>query len=82
MLRAVAAAIPCVLFGLLGPATGLPFAVDAAIYVALFIALFSWPRWRAEGRIARRLLTTLAIAVISAVVIAWLFESVFLVRLP
>ena len=82
MLRAVAAAIPCVLFALLGPATGLPFAVDAAVYVAVFIALFSWPRWRAEGRIARRLLTALAIAVISAAVISWLFESVFLVRLP
>ncbi len=82
MLRAVAAAIPCVLFATLGPATGLPFAVDAALFVAAFIALFSWPRWRAEGRIPRRLLRTLVIAVVSAGLIAWLFESVFLVRLP
>src|SRR5690606_22913433 len=62
MLRAAAAAIPCVVFAAVGPVTGLPFVVDAAIYVALFIALFSLPRWRAEGRVARSLLATLVIA--------------------
>lgn len=82
LLRAGAAALPCVLFALLGPATGLPFAVDAAIYVAVFISLFSWPRWRAQGRIVRSLLVTVLIAVVSAGLISWLFESVFLVRLP
>ncbi len=82
MLRAAAAAIPCVLFATVGPGTGWPFAVDAALYVALFIALFSWPRWRAEGRVGRSLLATLVIAAVSAGLISWLFESVFLVRLP
>ena len=82
MLRAAAAAVPCVLFALLGPATRLPFAADAAIYIGVFIVLFSWPRWHAEGRILRKLLVSLAIALVAGWMISWLFESVFLVRLP
>jgi putative tricarboxylic transport membrane protein len=61
---------------------GLPFAAEAATFVFLFTSVFSWPTWRAERRIARGLAQTLAIAVGSALAISWLFESVFLVRLP
>jgi putative tricarboxylic transport membrane protein len=71
----------CLLFALsLG--RGAPFAAEAAAFVFLFTSVFSWPTWRAERRVARGLAHTLAIALAAALAISWLFESVFLVRLP
>ena len=52
------------------------------MFVFVFTTLFSWVEWRAAGRIGRGLLRTLAVAVLSSAFISWLFESVFLVRLP
>ena len=79
--RTLLAAGLCVLFALsLG--RGMPFAAEAATFVFLFTSVFSWPTWRAERRVARGLAQTLATAVIAALAISWLFESVFLVRLP
>jgi putative tricarboxylic transport membrane protein len=79
--RTLLAAGLCVLFALsLG--RGLPFAAEAATFVFGFTCVFSWPTWRTERRIARGLAQTLAIAVAAALAISWLFESVFLVRLP
>jgi len=71
-------------FGFAGIALGhgLPFVVEGAIFIFVFTTLFSLPVWRAERRIKRGLLQTLAIAVLASSFIAWLFESVFLVRLP
>jgi putative tricarboxylic transport membrane protein len=71
-------------FGFAGVALGhgLPFVVEGAIFIFVFTTLFSLPVWRAERRIKRGLLQTLAIAVLASSFIAWLFESVFLVRLP
>jgi len=80
--RAFVAAVPCVLFAALGPATPLPFAADAALFIFAFIAIFSWPRWRAQERAGRGLLVAAVVAVVAALAISWLFESVFLVRLP
>jgi len=61
---------------------GLPFAVEGAAFILLFITVFSWPQWRAEGRVGRSLATAFVTAVASSALISWLFESVFLVRLP
>ena len=61
---------------------GLPFVVEGAVFIFVFTTLFSWPTWRAERRIVRGLAQTLAIAVVASAFISWLFESVFLVRLP
>ena len=80
--RTALAAMSCVLFALAAPATPLPFALDAALFVAAFIAVFGWRRWRAERRVARGVLQAALVAAIAAPAIAWLFESVFLVRLP
>jgi hypothetical protein len=44
--------------------------------------VFGWPVWRAEGRVASGLLQALIVAVLASMFMAWLFESVFLVRLP
>lgn len=80
--RTLAAAVLCLLFAGVGLGHGLPFMLEGAVFVFLFTTVFSWSQWRIEGRIARKLLITLVIAVVSSSVISWLFESVFLVQLP
>jgi hypothetical protein len=72
----------CVLFAGVSLGHGLPFLVEGAAFIFLFVTVFSWSQWRAEGRVGRSLLTTLLIALLSSALISWLFESVFLVRLP
>lgn len=72
----------CVLFAGVSLGRGLPFVAEGAVFIFVFTTAFSWVQWRAEGRIARSLLMTLVIAVAASVLISWLFESVFLVRLP
>jgi uncharacterized membrane protein YjfL (UPF0719 family) len=81
-LRTLGAMVLCVLFAGITLGHGLPFAVEGAIFIFAFTAVFSWRTWRDENRIARGLAQTVAVAVIAAALISWLFESVFLVRLP
>lgn len=76
------ATVLCVLFAGVSLGHGWPFQVEAALFILGFTAVFRWHEWRAEGRLARGLAQTAAVAVVAAVAIAWLFESVFLVRLP
>jgi hypothetical protein len=80
--RTLLSGVMCVLFAGVSLGHGLPFVVEAAVFIFLFITVFSWSHWRAEGRIGRSLLTTLVIALAASGLISWLFESVFLVRLP
>ena len=80
--RTLVATVLCVLFAGVSLGHGLPFMVEGAAFILLFVAVFSWSQWRAEHRVVRGLLVTLAIAVASSGLISWLFESVFLVRLP
>lgn len=81
-LRTLGAMVLCVVFAGITLGHGLPFAVEGAVFIVAFTALFSWRTWRDEKRIARGLAQTVAVAVIAAALISWLFESVFLVRLP
>jgi hypothetical protein len=67
-------------FGALG--RGLPFTLTSGLLVFGWITMLSWPRWRADGSIARGLTITALIAVVCCTLIAFLFEDVFLVRLP
>ena len=72
----------CVLFAGVTLGHGLPFVVAGAVFIALFNTVFGWPVWRAERRVARGLVMAVVVAVLASVCMAWLFESVFLVRLP
>lgn len=72
----------CVIFAGVTLGHGLSFVVEGAVFVFVFTTLFSWSEWRAEGRVARGLAQTLVVAVGASAFISWLFESVFLVRLP
>jgi hypothetical protein len=80
--RTLAATVLCVLFAGVTLGHGLPFVVEGAVFVFTFTTVFSWPTWRAQGRIARGLVQTLCVAAAASAFISWLFESVFLVRLP
>jgi putative tricarboxylic transport membrane protein len=72
----------CVAFAGVSLGHGLPFVVEGAVFIFVFTTLFSWAEWHAAGRVARGLAQTLAVAVGASAFISWLFESVFLVRLP
>ena len=80
--RSALAALLCLAFAGIGLGHGLPFALEAALFVFVFIGVFSWRVWRAEQRVLRGAASALLIAAVSASLIAWLFSAVFLVRLP
>jgi hypothetical protein len=76
------AAVLCALFAGLALGRGWPFQLEAAIFITAFAALFRWRTWQAAGHLWRGLAQTAGIAAVAALGIGWLFESVFLVRLP
>jgi hypothetical protein len=80
--RSLLALLLCLTFAGIGLGHGLPFALEAAAFVFVFICVFSWRTWRAEQRVLRGAAGALLIAAVSASLIAWLFSAVFLVRLP
>ena len=80
--RTLLAVMLCVGFAGLSLGHGLPFVVEGAVFIFVFTTLFSLRDWRASGRVRRGLVQTAAIAAGASVFISWLFESVFLVRLP
>jgi hypothetical protein len=82
MRRSGLALLLCVVFAGVTLGHGTPFVVEGAVFIFVFTTLFSWAEWRAAGRVARGLMQTLAVAVGASAFISWLFESVFLVRLP
>lgn len=80
--RSLVAAALCTLFAGIGVGSGVPFAGLSIAFVFGFITLFSWHTWREQRRTGRGLVQAAAIAVGATLPIVWLFESVFLVRLP
>jgi Tripartite tricarboxylate transporter TctB family len=81
-LRTLAAMALCVLFAGITLGHGLPFVIEGALFIFAFTTVFSWRAWRDQRRISRGLAQTFAVAMIASAFISWLFESVFLVRLP
>ena len=82
MRRTGLALLLCVVFAGITLGHGTPFVIEGAVFIFAFTTLFSGAEWRADGRVMRGLALTLAVAVCASAFIAWLFESVFLVRLP
>ena len=70
----------------LGFALGLvgrvPFWIAGALYLFLQIAVLQYPERKAQGEVARGLLVAAVIALAAAGTIAFLFQELFLVRLP
>lgn len=61
---------------------GLPFSVAAGLYLFAHIALLQWPERRAAGQTLRGLVVAAAVAVGGALAVPYVFETLFLVRLP
>ena len=72
----------CIAFavGLVGH--GVPFWVAAAAYLFLHIFLLQLPERRARNEVARGALVAAAIAIGASAAISYIFQEVFLVRLP
>lgn len=66
--------------GLVG--RGMHFGVAAGLYLFSHIALLQWNERKAAGQAVRGLLVAAAVAVGGALIVPYIFESVFLVRLP
>jgi hypothetical protein len=61
---------------------GVPFGVAAALYLFAHIFLLQLPERRAKGELARGALVALGIAIGVAAAVTFVFQSLFLVRLP
>jgi hypothetical protein len=61
---------------------GIPFGVAAALYLFAHIFLLQLPERRAKGEVARGALVALAVAIGVALAVTFVFQSLFLVRLP
>jgi len=66
--------------GLVG--RGLPFGVAAGLYLFTHISLMQWPERRANGQVLRGLAVAAAIAIGVGLAVPFVFEQLFLVRLP
>lgn len=65
--------------GLVGHA---PFWLATFLFVAAFVALFEYPMRKARGQIARGLLLAAIYGTGTSAVVSYVFEQLFLVRLP
>jgi hypothetical protein len=61
---------------------GLHFGVAAGLYLFVHITLLQWHERRAAGQTLRGLLVAAAVALGGALIVPFIFETVFLVRLP
>ena len=59
-----------------------PFWLATFLFVATFVAVFEWPRARAKAERLRRLALALIFAAVIAAAVTFVFQEIFLVRLP
>ena len=80
--RALLTLVLCIGFaaGLVG--RGIPFWVAAATYLFLHIFLLQLPERRANGEIGKGIAVAAAVGLGAALAISYIFQEVFLVRLP
>lgn len=80
--RILTALALCLLFalGLLG--SGLPFWLAAAIFIAAFVFVFQFEDRKAAGTLARGAVFAAMFGLICGVAIHYVFQDLFLVRLP
>ncbi|NRF69886.1 tripartite tricarboxylate transporter TctB family protein [Aquincola sp. S2] len=72
----------CLGFAVVLVGRGLPFGVAAALYLFTHIGLLQWHERGAAGQRLRGLLVAAAIAIGAGLAVPFVFEQLFLVRLP
>jgi putative tricarboxylic transport membrane protein len=73
------ALIYCV--GLIGR-SGIPFWVATFLFVTTFIILFNWQAISSEGFVKKVLVLAISMGVGTSFVVSYVFQELFLVRLP
>ncbi len=79
--RVALAILLCMGFGA-GLVGHVPFFVAATLFVFVAILAFEWRERRQEGTLVRGALRAAAVAALSSAAIGFVFQEVFLVRLP
>lgn len=70
------------LYALVIVASALPFWLVTAIYVAAFVVVFQYEERRAKGQVPRGLAVAAVHGLLAGLLIQYVFEELFLVRLP
>ncbi|WP_428248664.1 tripartite tricarboxylate transporter TctB family protein [Ferrovibrio sp.] len=63
-------------------ASALPFWLVTAVYVAVFVVAFQYAERQAKGQLPRGIMVAIVHGLISGALIQYVFEELFLVRLP
>jgi hypothetical protein len=63
-------------------ASALPFWLITAVYVAVFVLVFQFEERRAAGQVPRGIVIAVVFGLLSGLLIQYVFEDLFLVRLP
>jgi Tripartite tricarboxylate transporter TctB family len=80
--RAALALALCLGFGLGLLGSGVPFPLAAGLFLFLSVFLFELPDRRREGTVGRGALSAAAFAACAAAAVTFVFQELFLVRLP
>jgi hypothetical protein len=80
--RLIAVLVLCLCYAVGLVAHGLPFWLASAIFVAVFIFVFQFAERRREGALPRGILVAVTVGLVSGLVIHYVFQDLFLVRLP
>ncbi len=80
--RVALALVLCIGFVVGALGHGPPFWLAAFLFLFLAILLFEWPDRRAEGTLLRGAAQAAAIAAVASALITYVFQELFLVRLP
>lgn len=80
--RVLATLALCLSFATVLVGHGLPFGVAAALYLFVHITLLQWHDRRAAGQTVRGLAVAAAVAIAVGLAVPFVFEQLFLVRLP
>lgn len=72
----------CLSFAIAAVGSGLPFWAAAAAFIAVFVFVFRFEELRNEGRLLRGGIVAIAFGLMSGAAIHYVFQDLFLVRLP
>lgn len=70
------------LYALIVVKSAVPFWLITAIYIAIFVIVFQYEERRAKGQVPRGIAVALVHGLLSGVIIQYVFEELFFVRLP
>lgn len=80
--RLIVALLLCLAFAAVIVGSGIPFWIGAAAFIAIAVFVFQYPERSVAGTLARGAVIAVAHGVISGYAIQYVFQELFLVRLP